>query len=142
MLARHALAAMLLGVAAYPAAAQDAQSLVAKNLEARGGAASIDAIRSKGAFVWAVFDCCHSGGIHRDGVRQQGSHGGGGRFAFSEITGRAEAFARECGLTTIKLKNFRSKWVGATEGNVIVNSAPPSERNSFATRRRSDSIRW
>ena len=30
----------------------------------------------------------------------------------------AEAFARECGLTAIKLKNFRSKWVGATEGNL------------------------
>jgi SpoVK/Ycf46/Vps4 family AAA+-type ATPase len=30
----------------------------------------------------------------------------------------AEAFARECGLTTVKLKNFRSKWVGATEGNL------------------------
>ena len=30
----------------------------------------------------------------------------------------AEAFAKECGLTTIKLKNFRSKWVGATEGNL------------------------
>jgi SpoVK/Ycf46/Vps4 family AAA+-type ATPase len=30
----------------------------------------------------------------------------------------AEAFAKECALTTIKLKNFRSKWVGATEGNL------------------------
>ena len=30
----------------------------------------------------------------------------------------AEAFAKECGLTSIKLKNFRSKWVGATEGNL------------------------
>jgi transitional endoplasmic reticulum ATPase len=30
----------------------------------------------------------------------------------------AEAFAKECGLTTIKWKNFRSKWVGATEGNL------------------------
>ena len=30
----------------------------------------------------------------------------------------AEAFAKECGLTTIKLKNFRSKLVGATEGNL------------------------
>lgn len=30
----------------------------------------------------------------------------------------AEAFAKECCLTTIKLKNFRSKWVGATEGNL------------------------
>ncbi|HYP53465.1 MAG TPA: AAA family ATPase [Pyrinomonadaceae bacterium] len=30
----------------------------------------------------------------------------------------AEAFARECGLSTIKLKNFRSKWVGATEGTL------------------------
>jgi hypothetical protein len=46
MSARHALAAMLFGVAAYPAAAQDAQSLIAKNLEARGGAAAIDAIKS------------------------------------------------------------------------------------------------
>src|SRR5439155_899171 len=46
MSARHALAALLLGAAAYPAAAQDAQSLVAKNLEARGGAAALDAIKS------------------------------------------------------------------------------------------------
>jgi hypothetical protein len=30
----------------------------------------------------------------------------------------AEAFAREAGLTALKLKNFRSKWVGATEGNL------------------------
>ena len=30
----------------------------------------------------------------------------------------AEAFAKECGLPTMKLKNFRSKWVGATEGNL------------------------
>jgi hypothetical protein len=37
---------MLLGVAAYPAAAQDAQSLIAKNLDARGGAAAVDALKS------------------------------------------------------------------------------------------------
>jgi transitional endoplasmic reticulum ATPase len=30
----------------------------------------------------------------------------------------AEAFVKETGLTAIKLKNFRSKWVGATEGNL------------------------
>jgi len=30
----------------------------------------------------------------------------------------AEAFVKEVGLTAIKLKNFRSKWVGATEGNL------------------------
>src|SRR5258706_1532594 len=30
----------------------------------------------------------------------------------------ADAFAKEWGLSTIKLKNFRSKWVGATEGNL------------------------
>jgi len=30
----------------------------------------------------------------------------------------AEAFARSSGLTAIKLKNFRSKWVGSTEGNL------------------------
>ena len=29
-----------------------------------------------------------------------------------------EAFAKECGLTALKLKNFRSKWVGATESNL------------------------
>jgi SpoVK/Ycf46/Vps4 family AAA+-type ATPase len=30
----------------------------------------------------------------------------------------ASAFAGECGMTAVKLKNFRSKWVGATEGNL------------------------
>ncbi|RME42859.1 MAG: ATP-binding protein [Deltaproteobacteria bacterium] len=30
----------------------------------------------------------------------------------------AEAFAKASGLTTVKFKNFRSKWVGATEGNL------------------------
>lgn len=30
----------------------------------------------------------------------------------------AEAFAAESGLTCIKLKNFREKWVGSTEGNL------------------------
>lgn len=43
---RHILSALLLGSAAIPAAAQDAQSLVAKNLEARGGEAALSAIRS------------------------------------------------------------------------------------------------
>ena len=42
---RHCLAALLVGCAAVPAAAQDAQSLVARNLEARGGAAALDAIK-------------------------------------------------------------------------------------------------
>ena len=43
---RHALAALLIGGAAFPASAQDAQSLIAKNLEARGGAAALGAIES------------------------------------------------------------------------------------------------
>jgi SpoVK/Ycf46/Vps4 family AAA+-type ATPase len=30
----------------------------------------------------------------------------------------AEAFVKEAGLTALKLANFRSKWVGATEGNL------------------------
>ena len=30
----------------------------------------------------------------------------------------AEAFAKSSGLTAIQLKNFRSKWVGSTEGNL------------------------
>ena len=43
---RHCLAALLLSGAAIPAAAQDAQSLIAKNLEARGGAATLAAIKN------------------------------------------------------------------------------------------------
>jgi transitional endoplasmic reticulum ATPase len=30
----------------------------------------------------------------------------------------AEAFAAECGLTCLKFKNFRERWVGSTEGNL------------------------
>jgi SpoVK/Ycf46/Vps4 family AAA+-type ATPase len=30
----------------------------------------------------------------------------------------AEAFASECGLTCLKLKNFRDRWVGSTEANL------------------------
>jgi SpoVK/Ycf46/Vps4 family AAA+-type ATPase len=30
----------------------------------------------------------------------------------------AEAFAAECGLTCLKFKNFREKWVGSTEANL------------------------
>lgn len=46
MIMRHLVAALLLGSAAIPAAAQDVQSLVAKNLEARGGEAALAAIKS------------------------------------------------------------------------------------------------
>jgi len=42
----HVLAALLIGCGAIPAAAQDAQSLIARNLEARGGAAALAAIKS------------------------------------------------------------------------------------------------
>lgn len=43
---RYCLAALLLGSAALPASAQDAQGLIAKNLEARGGAAALAAIKN------------------------------------------------------------------------------------------------
>jgi hypothetical protein len=43
---RHGLAALLVGCVSVPAAAQDAPSLIAKNLEARGGAAALAAIRN------------------------------------------------------------------------------------------------
>ena len=43
---RTVMAALLLSGAAVPAAAQDAASLIARNLEARGGAAAIDALKS------------------------------------------------------------------------------------------------
>ena len=46
MLMRHVLPALLVGCAAVPAVAQDAQSLVARNLEARGGEAAISAIKA------------------------------------------------------------------------------------------------
>jgi hypothetical protein len=46
MLMRHVFAALLLGGAAIPAIAQDAQSLISKNLEARGGEAPLSAIKS------------------------------------------------------------------------------------------------
>ena len=46
MTVRYCFAALLFGCAAVSAGAQDAQSLVAKNLEARGGAAALDAIKS------------------------------------------------------------------------------------------------
>jgi hypothetical protein len=43
---RMTLVALLVGCAAVPAAAEDAQSLVARNLEARGGAAALSALKS------------------------------------------------------------------------------------------------
>ena len=46
MAVRHCLAALFLGSVAIPVAAQDAQSLVSKNLEARGGAAALAAIKN------------------------------------------------------------------------------------------------
>jgi hypothetical protein len=46
MSVRLCFTALLLGCAAVPVAAQDAQSLVAKNLDARGGAAALAAIKN------------------------------------------------------------------------------------------------
>jgi hypothetical protein len=46
MVIRRCVAALLLGCVAVPAASQDAQSLIAKNLEARGGAAAMEAIKN------------------------------------------------------------------------------------------------
>ena len=46
MSVRHCLAALLFGCAGVSAAAQDAQSLIAKNLEARGGAAALAAVKN------------------------------------------------------------------------------------------------
>ena len=46
MAVRHCFAVLLIGCAAVSAAAQDAQSLITKNLEARGGAAALAAIKN------------------------------------------------------------------------------------------------
>jgi hypothetical protein len=46
MQVRYSVAALLIGCVAVPACAQDAQSLVEKNLEARGGAAALSAIKN------------------------------------------------------------------------------------------------
>ncbi|HVI04486.1 MAG TPA: hypothetical protein VM711_00115, partial [Sphingomicrobium sp.] len=43
---RHCIAALLIGCAGVPAGAQDAQSLINKNLDARGGAAALAAIKN------------------------------------------------------------------------------------------------
>ncbi len=43
---RHCIAALLIGCAGVPATAQDAQGLINKNLEARGGAAALAAIKN------------------------------------------------------------------------------------------------
>lgn len=43
---RHCIAALLIGCAGVPAGAQDAQGLINKNLEARGGAAALAAIKN------------------------------------------------------------------------------------------------
>lgn len=46
MSVRHCLAALLVACAPVAASAQDAQSLLAKNLAARGGAAALAALKS------------------------------------------------------------------------------------------------
>jgi hypothetical protein len=46
MAVRHFVSALLIGCAAVSVSAQDAQSLVAKNVEARGGAAALAAIKN------------------------------------------------------------------------------------------------
>ena len=46
MLHRYLVAALMVSGGAIPAAAQDAQGLLARNLEARGGAAALNAIKS------------------------------------------------------------------------------------------------
>src|SRR5258705_5517079 len=60
-----------------------------------------------------IADSIREGRIRRGpmGVLFTGQMGTGKTFV-------AEAVAKECGLTTIKLNTFRSKWVGASEGNL------------------------
>jgi transitional endoplasmic reticulum ATPase len=83
-------------------------------------------------FVEADHDFSHVGGMDaiKDQLMQIAHHIREGRrervpmgllFTGPMGTGKtfvAEAFARSSGLTAIKLKNFRSKWVGSTESNL------------------------
>jgi len=83
-------------------------------------------------FVPPRHDFTHVGGMQRikdDLNRVAGAVKSGNRnrvpmgmiFVGPMGTGKtfvAEAFATESGLTCLKLKNFRDKWVGSTEGNL------------------------
>ncbi len=83
-------------------------------------------------FVAPNHDFTHVGGMERikrdllrvaDGVKQGHIHRVpmGMIFVGPMGTGKtfvAEAFAAESGLTCLKLKNFRDKWVGSTESNL------------------------
>ena len=83
-------------------------------------------------FVDPKHDFTHVGGMHRlkDELMQVASAIKSGRtnqvpmgiiFVGPMGTGKtflAEAFAAESGLTCLKFKNFREKWVGSTEGNL------------------------
>lgn len=83
-------------------------------------------------FVDPKHDFSHVGGMHRlkDELMQVATAIKAGRtnqvpmgiiFVGPMGTGKtflAEAFAAESGLTCLKFKNFREKWVGSTEGNL------------------------
>ncbi|MBT3217841.1 MAG: ATP-binding protein, partial [Proteobacteria bacterium] len=83
-------------------------------------------------FVDPDHDFSHVGGLERikqdllrvaDGVKKGQIHRVpmGMIFVGPMGTGKtfvAEAFAGECGLTCLKFKNFREKWVGSTESNL------------------------
>ena len=83
-------------------------------------------------FIAPDYDFSHVGGMERikrdllkvaDAVKK-GHHNRvpmGMIFVGPMGTGKtfvAEAFASECGLTCLKLKNFRDRWVGSTEANL------------------------
>ena len=79
---RYLLSALLLGGVSIPVAAQDAQSLVAKNLEARGGEAALAAIQNIRFDGRAVFP----GGMEVAYQETRSKLGGGAAAARVDIT--------------------------------------------------------
>jgi len=82
-------------------------------VEPRYGFEAVGGIESVKAELSAVAENLREGRRARSpmGILFTGPMGTGKTFV-------AEAFAKEARLPALKLKNFRSKWVGATEGNL------------------------
>jgi SpoVK/Ycf46/Vps4 family AAA+-type ATPase len=82
-------------------------------MESKHGFEAVGGMEGIKAELSNISRAIHSGEVNRVpmGMLFTGPMGTGKTFV-------AEAFSKESGLTAIKLKNFRSKWVGATEGNL------------------------
>lgn len=82
-------------------------------VESRHGFEAVGGMEPVKKELRGIARAIHNGEVNRVpmGMLFTGPMGTGKTFV-------AEAFCKESGLTAIKLKNFRSKWVGSTEANL------------------------